>query len=248
MNVRENSGGALSKRPLRIGYARRLESAAPLVASSHMNLEGFNFLNPREEISFSANRLPHWQQRGGIYFVTFRLGDAIPQAQLERWSSERDAWFRIHSRPLTEEDEREFHDRFVVVIERWLDAGSGSCVLRRRDCAAYVAGALRHFEGMRYEQISWVIMPNHVHALFGLKHGHALAQVLHSWKLYSARHINRAIGASGRLWQRDYFDRLVRNYAHLARCVRYIRNNPVRAKLDPGEYLRFESDLARLID
>src|SRR5688500_4123631 len=132
-------------------------------------------------------------------------------------------------------------------LEHWLDAGSGSCVLRRPDCAALVVEALQHFEGTRYEQISWVIMPNHVHVLFVLKHGHALERVLHSWKLFSARRINQIIGANGRVWQRDYFDRLVRGRDHFARCVRYIRNNPQQAKLELGEYVQFENDLAQEI-
>jgi putative transposase len=212
-----------------------------------MRLEEVQFFNPRQEISFSANRLPHWQQAGGIYFVTFRLADAVPQELLARWGSERDAWLQFHPPPWTEQDQRQYHDRFVVVIERWIDAGNGSCVLRRPGCALLVAEALWHFEGTRYEQISWVIMPNHVHALFRLKHGYALERVLHSWKLFSALRINRIIGATGRLWQRDYFDRLVRNRDHLGRCMRYIRNNPIRARLDPGEFLLFENEIARQI-
>ena len=70
---------------------------------------------------------------------------------------------------------------------------------------------------------------------------------MHSWKLYSARRINEFLGIRGPVWQRDYFDRLIRNRGHLERCVRYIRNNPIRAKLDPDEYALFESDLAREI-
>ena len=35
-------------------------------------------------------------------------------------------------------------------IDEWLDAGSGSCLLRNDDAAEIVAEALAHFEGQRY--------------------------------------------------------------------------------------------------
>lgn len=213
-----------------------------------MKLEELQFFNPRHEIAFSANRLPHWQQQGGTYFVTFRLGDALPQDLLRRWTSERAAWLRIHPLPWSPDEDREYQDRFTGAVERWLDAGHGSCLLRRPDCAAIVREALQHFEGERYEHVCWVIMPNHVHVIFVLAIGQSLERVLHSWKLYAARRINQAVGRTGNLWQRDYFDRLVRDQQHFARCVRYVRKNPEKAKLRPGEYILFESGLARQID
>ncbi len=95
--------------------------------------------------------------------------------------------------------------------------------------------------------ISSIIMPNHIHLLFILNPEWRLEQLIHSWKSYSAREINRAVGRTGSLWQRDYFDRLVRDTSHFANCVRYIRNNPKKAKLQPGEFLLLESDLAQTI-
>jgi len=51
----------------------------------------------------------------------------------------------------------------------------------------------------------------------------------------------------GRLWQRDYFDRLVGNEKHFANCVRYIRRNPEKAGLMDGEFILWESDIALAI-
>ena len=47
---------------------------------------------------------------------------------------------------------------------------------------------------------------------------------------------------------RDYFDRLVRDDGHFANCMRYIRCNPAKAHLRPGEYLHYESHLARSVE
>jgi len=212
-----------------------------------MRWEDLKFFNPRGAIAFSQNRLPHWQQPNGIYFVTFRLGDAVPKQLLERWMTDRAMWMRLHPLPWTDEEENEYHTRFSSAMERWLDAGHGSCVLRRPACAEIVAEALGHFEGARYEQLSWVIMPNHVHALFALRSDSSLETVLHSWKRFTARRINAQLSQTGNLWQRDYFDRLVRDGTHFARCVSYIRRNPAKAKLRMGEYLVWESDLAQQV-
>ncbi len=206
------------------------------------------FFNPYADIRFTANRLPHWQQEGAVYFVTFRLADAVPHNLRTRWESERDAWLRIHPQPWSAEAEREYHERFAGAIERWLDAGHGSCVLRRRDCARIVAEALCYFDGERLVLISSVVMPNHVHAVFVQNTGWPLEKLLRSWKSFTSRKINSLLGRNGSVWQQDYFDRLVRDEKHFANCVRYIRRNPAKARLRNGEFILYESELARSID
>ena len=111
-----------------------------------------------------------------------------------------------------------------------------------------MAETLRHFDGERLVLISSIVMPNHVHALFVQNAEHPLEELLRSWKIFSARKINSLLGQSGHLWQRDYFDRLVRDENHLANCVRYIRRNPRKTRLNDGEYILYESELAKTID
>lgn len=108
-----------------------------------------------------------------------------------------------------------------------------------------MAEALRYFDGERIAQIAWVVMPNHVHAVFVLNSAWLLENIILSWKGFTARRINPLIGRTGGVWQRDYFDRLVRNGKHLANCIRYIRRNPKRARLHHGEFLLYESELAK---
>ena len=213
-----------------------------------MNLDKLRFFDPRGKIEHTANRLPHWQQTGGIFFVTFRLADSVPKHLLDRWVAERETWLRIHPTPWSQEIEREYHERFTGAIERWLDAGHGACVLRRPECAAIVESVLRFFEGERCNLYASVVMPNHVHVLMRVCEGFSLNGVVHSWKSFSANRINEMLGSQGHLWQRDYFDRLVRDGAHFRRCVRYLRRNPTKARLQPGEYLLSECDLVRGLD
>jgi REP element-mobilizing transposase RayT len=205
------------------------------------------FFNPYAEIRHTENRLPHWQQQGAVYFITFRLADSVPSQLLTQWQGEREAWLKVHPEPWTIEMDREYHQRFSGAIERWLDAGHGACLLRRRDCAQVVADTLRHFEGERVVVISWVIMPNHVHALFVQNPEWPLEKLTQSWKRFAARQINKLLDRTGNFWQRDYFDRLVRDEIHFANCVRYIRRNPEKAKLPPGEFMLWQSEIALAI-
>jgi len=149
------------------------------------------FFNPYADIRFTANRLPHWQQEGAVYFVTFRLADAVPHHVRTQWESERESWLRVHPQPWSGEAEREYQERFSSAIERWLDAGHGSCILRRRDCAEIVAEALRYFDDQRAVMISFVVIPNHVHALSVQNPSYPLEKLLRSWKSFTSRKINR---------------------------------------------------------
>ena len=95
--------------------------------------------------------------------------------------------------------------------------------------------------------VSYVIMPNHVHALFTMHPKWELTKVVQTWKSHSGKLINQATGQTGTFWQKDYFDRIVPDFKHFGKCVRYIRNNPAKAKLRDGEFLLYENDLAKRV-
>ena len=60
-----------------------------------------------------------------------------------------------------------------------------------------------------------------------------------SWKHYTAVRINRRLRQRGRVWQVDGFDHLVRTEAQFEYLRKYIRDNPQRARLKPGEYRHY---------
>ena len=208
-------------------------------------MDELRFFNPYVDIRHTENRLPHWQQEGAVYFVTFRLADSVPTKLLNRWENEREGWLRVHPEPWTPEIELEYHRRFSGAIERWLDAGHGACLLRQRECGQVVAETLRHFEGERVAMISFAVMPNHVHALFVQNPEWPLEKLTQSWKRFAAREINKLLDRTGPFWQRDYFDRLIRDEHHFTNCVHYIRRNPEKARLPTGEFVLWESEKAR---
>lgn len=203
------------------------------------------FFNPYCEIRVTQNRLPHWQQDGATCFVTFRLADSLPKEQLKQWLTQRDGWMRHHPKPWTAKQEAEYHRQFSAKLEGWLDQGAGECLLRKTETRTLVEAALQEFDDERYSHHAWVIMPNHVHALFSLAPGWKLGSILHQWKGSSAKAINGQLQRAGPVWMKDYFDRMIRDAEHFWRCARYIRRNPNKAKLPAEDFTLYESDHVR---
>ena len=205
------------------------------------------FCNPFDRVEVTGNRLPHWQQEGATYFVTFRLADSVPRLLAEKWRAERQEWLDDHPLPWSLETENEYHAEFSRRLDQWLDRCEGASWLRDGGCRALLTKTFHHVDGKRYWLHGWVIMPNHVHLTVSIEAGSDLSPEVSAWKSISARRINRHLGRSGTLWQPDYFDRLLRDEDHFRNCVRYLRGNPVKAGLREGEFEIFESEEAKAV-
>jgi hypothetical protein len=120
---------------------------------------------------------------------------------------------------------------FSEKIKSRLDAGAGRCFLAKPGVAGAIVGALRHYDSVRHLLHAWCVVPNHVHVLFRLFEGHALAAVIHSWKSYPAKEANRLLRRAGEFWQREYYDHLVRSEEEFYRVGQYILDNPRKAGL-----------------
>jgi putative transposase len=187
--------------------------------------------------------LPHRDEPGLTQFVTFHLADSFPMSLRSEWE---------HFAEI--EDDREQRE----VVEAYLDRGRGECHLRRPEIAKLVEENFRQFgeccgsqsrapkQGVsgsqirapaRYELRAWVIMPNHVHVLFKVG-AVSMAEIVGAWKKHTGRLANKHLGNRGAFWAEDYFDTYMRDGEHEARTVRYVENNPTKAKLvlDPKEW------------
>lgn len=200
------------------------------------------YFDPYSSVNPKAHHVPHWHQDGVYCSVTWRMGDSLPREVLEGLAAEREAWLKQHPEPWNEATELEYFDRFNRRIDKWLDAGKGSCPFRNPSLARIVGNAIQHFDGDRYDLVSYVVMPNHVHVLFRPMNGYAVGEIVKSWKGFSAYEVNQWLGKSGSLWQDEYWDRLIRNEEHFEQVVDYIRQNPVKSGLKDGEYLLYEKD------
>ena len=180
-------------------------------------------------ISKSRHLLPHWSQGETCVFVTFRLCDSIPRAKLRFWRLEREEWLVSHPEPWDETDREEYGKLFGARLDEWLDAGSGSCVLDSPGIRPVVCNELQRHDGELYSLLAFVVMPNHVHVVFSPFPSTDISQIIQLWKGRSARVINQSSSKSGAVWQREYWDRLVRDARHLLHVVNYIRRNPLKA-------------------
>ncbi len=164
---------------------------------------------------YTRGYLPHYDKPGTLQMLTFRLTDAMPVARRHEW----EALLKI-------EDEREQRTK----LEAYLDLGYGECVLKNPRAAGAVEEVLLRFDGERYRLAAWVVMPNHVHVLVELW-TMPIGELLKAWKGASARAVNLVLGSSGTLWQRDYWDRYIRDEGHFRKARHYIESNPVKAAL-----------------
>jgi len=179
-------------------------------------------------------KLPHWTRENAVYAVTFRLGDSLPSTVLSTLQREREnilATAQQMGRVLSKDETKRMDYLHSENIEAYLDAGHGACWLRDSRIAPLVAGALQHFDGQRYELFAWCVMPNHVHVIFHPKPDHTLTDLLHSWKSYTASQANRVLQRKGKFWMDEYYDHLIRDEQEFAHNVKYVLNNPIKAKL-----------------
>ena len=199
-----------------------------------------DYLNPDAPVEKRAGQLPHWSQGEVMQFVTFRLGDSLPKEKILMWKQQSQTFRNTWPVPWSEEVQAEYNKRFAVKLERWLDEGTGSCLLRETTTRDLIEEVIMHSQGERVEHHAWVIMPNHVHLLF--KPLVPLDGLIKSWKGVSDRRIGK-----GSIWQPNYRDTLVRDGEHFANAVRYIRSNHVKAKLHDGCFTLWESDREKFV-
>lgn len=126
-------------------------------------------------------------------------------------------------------EKRGIQEWVLAKLGERLDDGIGSCLLRDPRAARIVAKAITHFDGERYELLTWCVMPNHVHGVFCRCTD--VAAVVHSWKSFTSKQLNRLRGSSGKVWEDDYFDRAVRNPRELQRVIDYVQHNPTKGGL-----------------
>jgi REP element-mobilizing transposase RayT len=193
--------------------------------------------DPDSEVDVRERHLPHWRQVGVTYFLTFRLGDSLPQSVLKSLCEERRLWLSRHPRPWTPPALLAYQRLFSERTEEYLNAGYGDCALRDRNVGAIVVSAMRHFHSERYLLDAFVVMPNHVHAIVTPQNSWELSKVLHSWKSFAANQINRLLKRSGALWQSESYDHIVRDEEELIGYRQYIAANPLKANLRENEYI-----------
>lgn len=217
-----------------LGSFKNAEIENGVVKNAELGLGAPRQNAPRIEAPrfYTRGYLPHYDEAGIFQMITYRLADSLPKDALAQLREE------LKSLP---EDARDIARR--QQIESWLDTGHGSCVLRHSEAASCVMDTWQHFDGVRYEFIAGVVMPNHCHVLIRVFEGAMLGKIVQSWKSYTGRRITKMMeegragarhsqeGHSRGIWMREYWDRFIRDEKHFSNAIEYIHNNPVKAGL-----------------
>jgi REP element-mobilizing transposase RayT len=85
------------------------------------------------------------------------------------------------------------------------------------------------FAGVTLDE--YMVMPDHLHAIILILNGAVdLPHIMQAFKSLSMLRL-RERGLRGRIWQRGYFDRVIRNDRELDALRNYIRTNPLAKQI-----------------
>ncbi|MDX1910700.1 MAG: transposase [Saprospiraceae bacterium] len=186
--------------------------------------------------------LPHYQPKGSIFFVTFRLQGSLPRTFFDRLSD----WYQTEKEGILLEANAALREQALYLLQRdyfrKLDASLDQCLcgathLANPIIAGKITEQLRRFDHQWYRLLAYTIMPNHVHVLldFSIQSDKtayvSLSEVMNRIKGASARNAHLALGKTGAFWQPEYHDRYIRNQRHLLAAVDYIKQNVVTANI-----------------
>ena len=100
---------------------------------------------------------------------------------------------------------------------------------------------IEHYHGV--ESPIYVVMPNHFHAIVTIKRADmesapTVSEIVQSFKRYSTIEYTKMVKDGilppfeGRIWQRSFYDHIIRNQNDYNEIYKYIYENPMRWKFD----------------
>jgi REP element-mobilizing transposase RayT len=179
----------------------------------------------------SRGYLPHFDGIVIPQFISLHLADSVPREVLDRWRLELNTRGSMQDKILLQRR-----------IERYADQGYGEAYLKDSRLAEMVQETLLNDDGSKYYLSAWVIMPNHIHMLVMRFDNSTLSDIMQVFKSITSHKANKTLRRSGQFWMLEYFDRYIRTAERHRNTIRYIENNPVKARLcsRPEDY-RFSS-------
>ena len=174
--------------------------------------------------------LPHRLPPGETIFITFRLAGSLPQETLARLQAEAQLTQQRCGSDvgLRYAEQKRYFGRFDALLD---GTDHGPTWLRQPAVAAIVQQAIQYPAGKSYDLRCYCIMPNHVHLVVALPdNAPPLVKTLQLLKGYSSFQANKLLGLSGKFWQAESYDHVVRP-GELDRIISYVLENPVKAGL-----------------
>lgn len=184
---------------------------------------------------YYRRKLPHYQPKQGVFFVTFRLAFTIPQKYLNALNDFRD---KLNDDELPSESEIKIQNKKKMIAfmdDAYNDCPSELSLTADPRVAKQIGEKIISLSDSMYYLYTYTIMPNHVHLVIKPNtegdNAVSLADIMKQIKGATARSINMMLNRTGSIWYHEYYDYWVRNQEELYRIIEYIRQNPVKAKL-----------------
>lgn len=77
----------------------------------------------------------------------------------------------------------------------------------------------------------FVIMPDHVHIIIHPCGDKNISEIMKKIKGNFSRMYNKIYNSNGQIWQRSFFESVIRNPNEIIEIIKYIHNNPIRKNL-----------------
>ena len=202
-----------------------------------------------EKKEYHRANLPHYQQSGQAFFVTWCLHDAIPPKALETYTNKlKHQKEKIDVAIKDQSDDEEVSQlrleynivrkQMMKAMEEVMDNNHQCSIdLSNPKITEIVISSLLYWENKCLRNHAICIMSNHVHWVFYLYEKDQnnntvwMQDVLQSVKRFSANQINKQLGTKGSVWQKESWDTTIRNDRHLYEAIEYTKRNPVAAGL-----------------
>ena len=153
----------------------------------------------------------HITQKNAVQFVTFRT-EASVAYYLKKNNIQR----------IKNTSKEQLH------LDEYLDNSSAGAIFYD-ELIPLLINFFKSKNDIEYKLIAVSVMPNHVHLLF--QQLQPLPTIMHHIKGASGYLINKHSEQLGKLWDRGYFDKVVRDEKQFQVTYDYIKNNAYKADL-----------------
>ena len=195
-------------------------------------------------------KLPHFDHKGAIFFVTFRLHNSIPTQIAKTLKLQRSSQIAAIKSSDAKDKQQQIYNverGYFLQFESLLDHPTyGERYLSEPACAETIENVLNEYANKYYKLGAYCIMPNHVHLLIDTslqldtnnseesKYQY-LHDIMRRIKSKTAVLLNRQRKNTEKVWQEESYDRYIRNFQHYMYVENYIIQNPIKAGLGTTE-------------
>jgi putative transposase len=182
--------------------------------------------------------LPHIQLKDCVLFITWRLAFNLPQYVIDALI-ERKHYNTANSQNdttiLTVTQRSKFQLEHFYYFDTLLEKCNSDRVdLSQSPILDIVSNTIHNDSGNKYDLYAFCIMPNHIHIVIKplLKSANEyfpIAEIMRVLKSVTAHKINNIKNTSGKVWQTESYDHVIRDEAEFTEILNYVINNPVKA-------------------